>query len=235
MAPGGTRPRAQHIALAVCEDNRPTLRAGVHRLFDEDIAQLGTSSASTGGMRCGGPAGNLWRANVWRVLWAAFGFLLVTGMLGLQVLLTEGIVPWPDLGRWICICVCKSADGTHSLFVLIVPVETQPPRGHRTACIFVHVTTRSLALRVTRIARHHTSLVQEVVCDGGHCDEERRSRVCGARAAPRLNHRFDFRSALRAEVLAATACGVLGVHLVGLGLAAIRASGVDKTQVLMYI
>ena len=45
-------------------------------------------------------AGNLRRANVWRALWAVFGFVLITGMLGLQVLLMEGIVAWPDLGRW---------------------------------------------------------------------------------------------------------------------------------------
>ena len=44
--------------------------------------------------------GNLWRASVWRALWAVFGFVLVTGMLGLQVLLMEGLVAWPDLGRW---------------------------------------------------------------------------------------------------------------------------------------
>jgi hypothetical protein len=45
-------------------------------------------------------AGNLWRANVWRVVWAVFGGLLATGLFALQVMLTDGIVPWPNLGHW---------------------------------------------------------------------------------------------------------------------------------------
>lgn len=45
-------------------------------------------------------AGNLRRANVWRKVWAIVGTLLATGMLALQILLMEAIIPWPDLGQW---------------------------------------------------------------------------------------------------------------------------------------
>ncbi len=45
-------------------------------------------------------ARNLWRADVWRVVWAVCGGLLAIGLFALQVMLTDGIVPWPDLGHW---------------------------------------------------------------------------------------------------------------------------------------
>ena len=45
-------------------------------------------------------AGNLRRANVWRKVWAIVGTLLVVGMLAVQIMLMEAIIPWPDLGQW---------------------------------------------------------------------------------------------------------------------------------------
>ena len=44
--------------------------------------------------------GNLRRANVWRKVWAIVGALLAVGMLAVQIMLMEAIIPWPDLGQW---------------------------------------------------------------------------------------------------------------------------------------